>query len=116
MANLTVAKNAINLIAGKSTKITVSNTGTKRGSTAPIIVPGNCIMVYLTGYVVVNNPVSPSINFILEGGSAEWEGSLRQENIHPYYSPAQMTSLKELVDYAVSRNKNLYIDSELFIG
>lgn len=115
MANVTVAKNAINLIAGKSTDITVVSTGTKRGSNIPPTVPSNCIFIFTNGYVAVNNPTAPTISFVLEGGSHEWEGALVQENIFPYYSPAQMTTLTGLINFCIALNKNLYVNSDLFI-
>jgi len=115
MANVSVAKNFLSLIAGKCTDISVTSSGSKRGSDSPSSVPYNSIFVFSNGYVAVNNPSSPTINFILEGGSHEWEGAAVQENIFPYYSPAQMTTLKVLIDYCFSLNRNLFVNSDLFI-
>ena len=115
MANVSAAKNSLSSIAGKCTEITVTSSGSKRGSDSPSSVPHNCIFVFANGYVAVNNPSSPIINFILEGGSHEWEGALVQENIFPYYSPAQMTTIKVLIDFCFSRNKNLFVNSDLYI-
>lgn len=115
MANVSAAKNFINLIAGKCTDISVTSTGTKRGTNIPPTVPANCIFIFTNGYVAVNNPTPPTMSFVLEGGSAEWEDALVQENIFPYYSPAQTTTLRGLIDYATSLNKNLYVNSDIFI-
>jgi len=115
MASISEAKNAINLMIGKCEYITVETTGTLRGSSQPVVVPENCIFVYVNGSVVVNAPRSPVLNFILEGGNSQWEGALVQENILPYFSPAQMTTLTTLINYSMSLNRNLYIVSDLFI-
>jgi hypothetical protein len=115
MANLSAAKNALNLIASKSSVINLTNTGTKRGSAASPVVPDNCVFVFVNGYVAVNNPKAPSINFILEGGSSQWDQALVQTNIFPYYSPAQMTTLKILINYCRDLNKDLYLNSDIFI-
>lgn len=115
MSNVSSAKNTINLIAGKCTDISVTSTGTKRGTDIPPTVPSNCIFIFINGYVAVNNPAPPTINFVLEGGGIEWEGALIQENIFPYYSPAQTTTLRGLIDYCTSLNKNLYVNSDIFI-
>jgi len=115
MSNLAAAKNALNLIISKSSVITVNNTGTKRGSTAAPVVPDNSIFIFVNGYVAINNPMSPSINFILEGGSREWEQALVQTNIFPYYSPAQMSTLKTLINYCIDLNRDLYVNSDIFI-
>ena len=115
MANVSVAKNFLNLIVGKCTDISVISSGSKRGSDSPSSVPYNSIFVFTNGYVAVNNPNAPTINFILEGGSHEWEGATTQENICPYYSPAQLNTIKVLIDYCFSLNKNLFVNSDLFI-
>lgn len=115
MSSITSAKNAINLIAGKCTNIVVSTSGTQRGSKNPAIVPDNCIFIYVNGSVVVNNPRIPELNFVLEGGNSEWEGAVIQDNIFPYFPPAQMTALTSLINYSKGLNKNLYIISDLFI-
>lgn len=115
MSNLAAAKNAINYIIGKSKTIKIDKTGAPRGSTEPVVVPDNCIFIYTNGFVAVNNIVPPTINFILEGGGIDWEGALVQENIFPYYSPAQLSTLNTLINYCTTLNKNLYIDSDFFI-
>lgn len=115
MASISLAKNAINLVASKCDKIVVTTSGTLRGSKNPIVVPDNCIFVYMNGSVVVNNPRSPELNFIVEGGKSEWEGAVTNDNIFPYFSPSQMTTLTTLINYSITLNKNLYIESDLFI-
>ena len=115
MANVSAAKNFLSLIAGKCTEISVTSSGSKRGADSPSSVPHNSIFVFTNGYVAVNNPSAPIINFILEGGSHEWEGAQIQENIFPYYAPAQMATIKILIDYCISLNKNLFVNSDLYI-
>jgi hypothetical protein len=113
--SLAIAKNAINSIIGKCTKITVTATGSRRGSTAHVVVPDNCVFIYTNGFVAVNNISPTTINFFIEGGSSEWEGALIQDGIHPYYSAAQMSVLSGLINYCTALNRNLYVDSDIFI-
>ena len=113
--SLSDAKNAINNIIASCTKITVISTGAQRGSSQAAVVPDNSIFIYVNGFVAVNNITTPIINFILEGGSSEWEGALVQDAIFSYYSPAQMTTLSDLINYCTALNRNLYVDSEIFI-
>lgn len=49
----------------------------------------------------------------LEGGNSNWEGSLTQTNILPYYTRAQLMAVSSIKQYLESMNPDLFVDDQL---
>lgn len=100
-------------IIGSLKNVYVFSTGTKRGNKNKISVPLNCVFIFTNGNCIANGITGTDLNIILEGGNANWEGSLVQNKYDPYYSYSQKATLAQIVDYLESYNQKIIVRYDL---
>jgi hypothetical protein len=103
-------KGLIDSSIGSVTSVNISGDSTNRGAQGSSS-SGGGLVIKRTGEVT-GSASGGSMNITLEGGSANWEGALTQDNVAPYYTRAQRAVLSSLLKY-IGTMSNADINNKL---
>jgi len=107
-------KNAI-YSARNITAVNISSDGRPRGSRKPISFDSQGIYIKKTGSTILGT-VNSSLAITLEGGNPNWDGAFVQQGYNPYYTPAQISTLLNIVNLIKGIAPSAAIDSNGILG
>lgn len=93
---------------GEAETVTVIGDSSMRGGN---FTQGSGITISRAGNITGSAASGKNITITLEGGNAQWDGALTQDQIGPYYTRAQLTLVSSLRQYVESMSNASFEDN-----